>query len=407
MAAIRKIIALFIIILFGFPILFGIIWAVGLTQAAISPEFISELPQEIIAEVPKLTDELFRDAQDEAYIRNDNTRAWFKAAAATGISPQELMAETGLLAWMEDELSAGLEELGDVLRGRRRPGDITIDLLPLQDALRHEAIDRYIAAVLEKLPPCDYRELETWKEGIDRDINWWELPACRPELPLATRILRKERMEAIDDMDDVIILMEDAEGPRFPFSQTITAFSYGLFILPGIILLIAALIAATSPGGFFRWFGMSILISSVFPLLLAVFIRNTSAWALKFYPYAIWKSGATDLEELFLDKFLWIPHEIIHHLFTPVVTIAGSLCILGLVIFAVSFLVSGGQRSQPQPQAAATAAASSQPAPRTEPVARITEENHAPASLESETSSSPALKKEIPPEAREIPESEE
>jgi len=388
MAAIRKILALFIIILFGFPLLFGVIWAVGLTKAAISPEFVSELPQEIIAEVPKLTDELFKEARDKDFIRDENTRAWFQAAAETGISPRELMEEIGLLTWMEDELSAGLEDLGDVLRGRRRPRDITISLLPLQNALKHEAIDRYITAVLEKLPPCDMQGLEDWAEAIDRDIDWWEFPACRPDVPMAMGILHEKRMEAIEDMEDEINIMENAEGPRFPFYQTITAFSYGLFLIPGIILLLAALIAATSPGGFFRWLGMSTLIGSILPLLLALLVRNTTSLALKFYPYTMWESGATDFEELVLDKFIWIPHEIIQHLFTPVVAIAGSLCILGLVIFAVSFLMTGGQSSQQQQR---TPAAKPPPAPQPG-----TETPHASA----------ALSKEIPSDTRENPESE-
>ncbi len=388
MAAFRKILAFFIIVLFGFPILFGVIWAVGLTKAAVSPEFVSELPQEIIAEVPKLADDLFREAQDEHIIRNKNTRAWFRAAAETGVSPRELMAEIGLLAWMEDELSRGLEELGDVLRGRRRPRDITISLIPLQNALRHGALDRYLAAVMEKLPLCDAQGLEEWADAIDRDLDWWELPACRPVVPLAMSILREKRLEAIEDMDDEINIMENAEGPRIPFSQMITAFSYGLFFIPGVLLLIAALIAATSPGGFFRWFGMSILISSILPLLLALLVRNTTALALKFYPYAMWDSGTSELEELILDKLIWIPHEILHHLFTPVVTIAGSLCILGLVIFAVSFLVAGGQRPQTQQRT---------PAPKPTPAPQADTETPAPST---------ALSKEIPSDTREPSESD-
>ena len=389
MAAFRKILAFFVIILFGFPILFGVIWAVGLTKAAVSPEFVSELPQEIIAEVPKLTDDLFREAQDEHIIRDDNTRAWFQAAAETGISPRELMVEIGLMAWMEDELSRGLEELGDVLRGRRRPRDIKISLLPLQDALRHEAIDHYIAAVLEKLPPCDAQGLEDWAEAIDRDLHWWELPACRPDVPFAMNILREERLEAIEDMDDEINIMENAEGPRIPFSQMITAFSYGLFFIPGVILLIAAFIAATSPGGFFRWLGMSTLLCSLLPLLLALLVRSTTSLALKFYPYAMWESGASELEELILDKIIWIPHEILHHLFTPVIAIAGSLCILGIVIFAVSFLVAGGQKPQPQQRKPVTKPS---PAPQVESITPLP-----PAALE----------KEIPSDARSSSETEE
>jgi hypothetical protein len=57
MNAARKTIGALIIIIFGLPTLFAMIWAVGLIRATVSPEFMSDLPREIIAEVP-LTDEI-------------------------------------------------------------------------------------------------------------------------------------------------------------------------------------------------------------------------------------------------------------------------------------------------------------------------------------------------------------
>ena len=144
MTAVRKIIALLIIIFFGLPLLFGIIWTVGLTKATVSPEFISELPQEIIQEVPEIAEEIFQEAQDERMIRDENTRAWFKAAADAGVTPRQFMAEIGLLDWLENEVSESLEQIGEVMRGERRPRTITIDLRPLKDILLREEIDQYL-----------------------------------------------------------------------------------------------------------------------------------------------------------------------------------------------------------------------------------------------------------------------
>ncbi len=90
MTALRKILALLIIILLGLPILFGIIWVTGVTKATISPEFISDLPQEIIAEIPDIAEEIFQEAQDKNVISDENTRAWFQAAAKAGITPQAI-----------------------------------------------------------------------------------------------------------------------------------------------------------------------------------------------------------------------------------------------------------------------------------------------------------------------------
>ena len=51
------------IIFIGLPLIFGIIWAVGITKAAVSPEFITAFPQEIIAEIPLIIDEVFEEGQ--------------------------------------------------------------------------------------------------------------------------------------------------------------------------------------------------------------------------------------------------------------------------------------------------------------------------------------------------------
>ncbi len=96
----RRLIGLLLIIFLGLPTLFGIIWAVGMIQASVSAEFLTDLPREIIADIPDKADEIFREAQDERVIIDDNTRAWFQAAAKTGISPRDLMEKTGLLEWL-------------------------------------------------------------------------------------------------------------------------------------------------------------------------------------------------------------------------------------------------------------------------------------------------------------------
>ena len=52
---VRRLIGALIVILLGVPLLFAIIWAVGFTRAAVSPQMVSELPQRIATEVPGLS----------------------------------------------------------------------------------------------------------------------------------------------------------------------------------------------------------------------------------------------------------------------------------------------------------------------------------------------------------------
>jgi hypothetical protein len=344
MTAARKIIALLIIIFVGLPILFGVIWVVGLTKASVSSEFISDLPREIIDEIPEITEEIFQEAQDEKVIRDDNTRAWFEAAARAGVTPKQLMEEIGLLDWLENELSESFEQVGEVLRGERRPRPITLDLRPLKDILLSGEIDRYLLRVLENLPPCDEEENSAWFQIARKGLDHRELPACRPDLEIAREALTEWRIDAVDEMDNEIEIFEDVHFLPFGISRTITVLSYSLFVIPAIFIFIGALIAATSPASFFRWSGISIFLGALPALLLSFFAKHVSLWALSFAPYSYQDSWSSELNDLILEKTSWIPMRIIDQLFSPVISVAAIVCVIGIVLFVISLMVRG--RSQ-------------------------------------------------------------
>jgi ABC-type glycerol-3-phosphate transport system permease component len=377
MVVIRKILGALIILLFALPTLFGLIWAVGLTKAAVSPEFVSDIPQQIIDETPVLLEEIFKDAQDRDFVSDENTRRWFRTAAEVGASPRKLLEETGMQDWMKNELSASLTKVGEILRGDRRARTIAIDLVPLKAALRHEAIDRYLEEILDRLPLCNEDEMDEWMEAYDRDINWFELPACRPDIDLALSVFRAERLRMLEDMGDEIEIFEGVRYPPLGISRSVTLFSYGMFLIPALFLFAGAIIAATSPASFCRWFGVSTIVAALPVLGLAVLVRYLTAWGLK--TAAFWESGISDLEELVLEKIVWIPDLVVRHLFDEVVALAGTVCVIGLVIFALSFVVRSERRVKPKRRVQAAAA----PLPAPEKAAPDAEEAK-PKELEAE-----------------------
>jgi len=350
MIAIRKIIAVLIIGFIGLPILFGVIWIVGLTKATVSSEFISELPQEIIREIPEIAEEIFEDGQNERVIRDENTRAWFRAAAEAGVSPRQLMEDIGLLDWLEYELSDSLDEVGEILRGERRPRPITIDLRPLKDILMRGEIDQYLMRVLEELPPCDEQEERQWIQIGRWGLDDRQLPACRPDLEVAREALMEWRIDAVRDMDNEVEIFEDVEFIPFGFSRALPVLSSLLFVIPALFIFIGSLIAATSPAGFFRWSGISTFIGALPALLLAFFVKYISLWGLRFGPFysSEWDTWSPELQDLVFDKISWIPMRIVDQLFSPVVTVAALVCVLGIVLFAISLMV----RSKPRGVAA-------------------------------------------------------
>ena len=348
----RRLIGLLLIVFFGLPSLFGIIWAVGMIKASVSADFLTDLPREIIADIPAKADEIFEEAQDDRVIYDDNTRAWFQAAAKTGISPRDLMEKTGLLEWLDGELSDSLRQIGRVLRGERRARPIILDLRPLQAALLHPEVDRFLEETLKNLPPCDERGQTLWAELAWGDIHRHEIPACQPDLETAKAVLAEARQRAVEDMDDRIEVFEGVRSfPLLPFgiSGTITFLSYFLFLIPAVFIFLGALIAASSPASFFRWSGVSVLAGGIPTLLLTLAIKFFSLWAIKAAPFFEHDYWTSDLGDLVMNKLGWIPERIVNQLFSPVVWIAALVCVAGAVLYALSFTVRDKKATSQKP----------------------------------------------------------
>ena len=407
MTAARKIIALIILVFFGIPILFGVIWFVGLTKATVSPEFLTDLPQEIIADIPEMAEEIFKDAQSERVISDENTRAWFRAAAEAGVTPTVVMEETGLHDWLRDELSETLRETGEVLRGKRRARTIILDLRPLKEILLSDDIDFYMTRILEQLPSCDEEGMEAWMDIADEDWGDEWPPACRPNLYIAQEILREHRIDAVSEMDDEVEIFENVHPIPFGISSAITWFSYSLFLIPAFFIFIGALIAATSPAGFFRWTGISILFAAIPALLLSLFVKSVSLWALNFVPFSCShaETWSTELNDLILEKTSWIPAVIIEHLFSPVVAVAGTVCVVGLVIFVISFMVRDRVQTRiVEKQIVAPAPATPEkPVPPAEESEQTNEKSDGTEEKHAVIEEKPAEVSEEPVEAREEP----
>ncbi len=372
MTAVRKIIGLLLIVFVGLPILFGVIWVVGLTKATVSSEFISELPQEIIREIPDIAEEIFTEGQDERVIRDENTRAWFKAAADAGVSPKQLMEDIGLLDWLQNELSDSLDQVGEILRGERRPRPITIDLRPLKDILMRNEIDDYLMRVLDELPPCDEGGERQWIQIGRWGLDNRELPACRPDMEVAREALMEWRMDAVLEMDNEVEIFEDVEFVPFGLSRALPILSSFLFVFPALFIFIGSLIAATSPASFFRWCGISTFLGALPALLLAFFVKHISLWGLRIAPFysSEWDTWSPELQELVFDKVSWIPMRIVDQLFSPVVTVAAIVCVLGVVLFAISVMV----RNKPRGTAVATVPAPAEAPAKAELVEKVEEE---------------------------------
>ena len=340
MRATRTIIGLLIIIFLALPILVGVIWTVGVTKAAVSPELISDLPREIIDEVPRYMDDIIRDAQDPAVIRDADTRTWFTAISRASLKPSDLLERSGISGWMEGELSRSLAEIGETLRGQRDPDPIFLDLRPLKEALRSGEIERYVEQVLEQLPACDEDGLNAWTALSERSSwDFEDLPSCHPDMDLAMSVMRAELTADVDDVPNEIEFFEGVDFVPFGFSKAIVWLSYFLFLIPVGFLILGSLIGSSSAGSFCRWFGVSTFIGGMIPLGMSLFIGGIAQWAIRWAPHFNREEWTSELGLLVLDKIDWIPMMIVDKIFSPVAVVSGIVCIAGAFFFAISFLM--------------------------------------------------------------------
>ncbi|MCP4157301.1 MAG: hypothetical protein GY757_56850 [bacterium] len=345
MSIIRKSIAVLIVLFVCIPTLLGIIWSVGITKAVVSPEFLSDLPQEIIEKVPDMIDEVLEEVDREDMAHTANSQAWVKAIVNAETSPKELLGKIGLLDWLENELSDSIDKMGKMLRGEIPLRTIVLNLRPLKEALRHEEIKTYLLNLLKTLPVCDADQLEEWTQaaaaGHPSDLE--DLPACRPaDLDSAAMAINFVREHEIDDIpDEVNILQSSLSFPKgINMFKSVVSLTYFLFLIPALFIVFAALIAGGGTPGFFRWSGATTFIGGILSFALSSLVKNAIPWAMGIAPEA---SGVTPFEQLMTGKAGTIGMMFVDQLLSGVSAVAGTVCIVGVVLFALSYILGNNE----------------------------------------------------------------
>jgi hypothetical protein len=334
----RIVFGLLIMILFAVPILFGVIWAVGFTQAVVSPKTLSELPGEVIAEVPELLDGMMLAARDENSDMDYDTRTWLNAVAGAGTAPKDLLKETGLSDWLQKGLSASLAKIGDILNGRSAARAVWLDMRPLKAAFSHPTMERWLAQVLAQLPECTTGQSEAWAQVLRGEDPYDRLPPCRPGAAEASAAALVIRERITRDIPDQVNIMEHSELPRgrFNMAKTVTSFTYLLFLIPAAFIALGALIAARSKSDFFRWSGATIMVGGGLVLALSSLVKGVIPWAMRIGP--VYQSPHWNhWEDIFADHASGLALVVSRHFISPVIAVAGAVCVVGLLLFAFSF----------------------------------------------------------------------
>jgi hypothetical protein len=334
----RTVFGLLIMILFAVPILFGVIWAVGFTQAAVSHKTLSQLPGEIIAEIPELLDGMMLAARDENSDMDYESRTWLNAMAGAGTAPRDVMKKTGLSEWLQKELTVSLSAIGDILNGRSDAREVWLDMRPLKSALDHPEMQNWLARVLDGLPECSAGQSAAWERALAGDGSTDSLPACRPAAAQGITAAMVIREHAKRDIPDRVNLLENSDLPRgrFNLAKTVTSFAYLLFLIPAAFIALGALVGGGSKSLFFRWSGAAILAGGGLVLALSSLVKGVVPWAMRVGP-AYSSPHWNPWQEILADHAGGLALVISRHFMSPVITVAGAVCVVGLLLFAFSF----------------------------------------------------------------------
>jgi len=219
---------------------------------------------------------------------------------------------------------------------------ITLDMRPLKEALKHKAIDQYIMNLLKKFPPCDLDQVEDWQGSGWDDELFDSLPACQPDPFIVSEALQEWREDIDYDIPDEVDIFEGARYlPRgLTTARTVVSLTYLLFLIPAAFIAIGALIGASSKQGFLQWIGVTTIIGGIIPLGMAIFAKKIVPLSMHWIPYDYSQEVSIQFQDMVLDKVGGLMSVAFDQLFSPVIAVAGTVCIVGIILYALSFAVS-------------------------------------------------------------------
>ena len=358
MNVLRKIFGALILLFLGMPILFGIIWGVGIAKGALSSQFYKDLPQMIVTEIPELVNDLIEKAKenpDDPEI-DEESRKWLTAMAKVGIPTKEVMEKAGFTKWFEEDLSDSMYLLGKVLSGETEIRSIKLNLRPLKAAITGDYLSDYLAKLIKNLPPCSKTEEEEWLVKIE---NFRENPpTCNPTSLSEEKIkeLIKKNLEAsVKEMPDETDILKNhgafsnyrnnpSETIRnIKILRTLNTYSYVVFLIPFFFIFLGAVVADSSIQGILRWGGGATVITGVGSLALHSFVSGIVK-TIGIIPISAinlnYDSEVSQIEAIFSERIILLLNKIFSRLFSKISNISVTIILVGVTLIALSFVIT-------------------------------------------------------------------
>jgi hypothetical protein len=350
MDSIRRLIGLFILLGLGVTTLVGMTWAVGVTRAVFDERFLADIPKAIIEEAPGIADELYEAGLQPGAIEDANNAAWFAAAGKVGVKPSELLEKIGLSSWLESEVVGVINDVGRFLGGELDPKEIKLDFRPLKAALSSTEAREYFIALLNKLPPCSEAQKAIWMSIEGPRDGLEQLPACNPDLNLSSFAVDMVVANVVNLPDEKQLFEDHVELPwGIDASRIINTVMWALFLIPLAFITVGANLMSFTRRGFLVASGFGVVLGGGVPLVTASLVGKSLVEILQADPgqwrhysdSAFWNNHASDILAKKIGDLLSLVFEL---LFEPVEFIGLIVCMVGLVLIAVSFFASSERR---------------------------------------------------------------
>jgi len=340
---VRKLLGGLFLFFIACPVLGAVIWGTGITRGVLSEGFLEEVPKEVIRQIPDIVEETYEAAKQPGAITDPDAAAWVAAAARMEKTPSQVLEESGIYAWLEDELGGTVTEVHDALRGEISAREVSLDLRPLKTAITSGTMRTWLGGVLEQLSECDAAGLERWDLAARRLGTHKQLPPCNPGVRMNSIAVQTVVDGMVEFPDRVAPLEEQDLPPGLGAIQVANEALWVVFVAPLILLIIGAAICSTNLGGFLRWLGIGTLFGSFSALLLAWSTRGVMAAALAVDPAQwdlpkdtpFWTSEASHALAL---RIMDLTSFMLEKLFEPVAATAWIVVAVGAVLLGLSFL---------------------------------------------------------------------
>ncbi|MFH1531467.1 MAG: hypothetical protein ABIK09_12135 [Pseudomonadota bacterium] len=339
----RKVLGgLFLFFIAG-PVLGAVIWGIGIAQGVLGEGFLAEVPQEVIRQIPEMIEETFEAAKAPGALTDADAAGWVEAAAKAEKTPSQALEESGIYAWLEQELGGTITDTHRALRGEIAPKDVILDLRPLKAALTSAPMRTWLNDVLAQLPVCDAAGMERWDLAVRRIGKNKRLPPCNPGVSL-NAVAIQTVIDGMVEFPDEVSPIDEKDLPHgLNTLQVANKVLWVAFLVPLVLLLIGAAICSSKLGGFLRWAGIGTLFGSLSALILVWSTRGLIATAVTMDPAQwhipkdtpFWTSEAS---QALARRVMDLTSFLLEKLFEPVVTTGLVALAAGAILLGLSFL---------------------------------------------------------------------